>query len=195
MASLASPSKPHYRFGKEKGISPTLDGQGLAEAAGVGASQVILRFDNKGSRETAASNLSHRCVWGTAVDQIPADERVHYDAGLEEFRAAADWTQTSNLRLRKLKTRFPKAQQAYGVTATAKRRGAPRGARRIDTRRHECRLSRQESPGVPHSRKSHSPPSNCRNSLCRRYRTGADSSGSDNRLRYRSAAFRRSPCW
>jgi RHS repeat-associated protein len=38
--------------------------------------EMILQFDKTGTGDMVASNLSHRYLWGTAVDQILADEQV-----------------------------------------------------------------------------------------------------------------------
>ena len=42
---------------------------------------VVLQFEKTGSGAGAATDLSDRYLWGTAVDQILADEKVHYSSG------------------------------------------------------------------------------------------------------------------
>jgi len=49
-----------------------LAGEGL----GVRASQIALQFDKTGSGDADTGDLSHRYLWGPAVDQILADEQV-----------------------------------------------------------------------------------------------------------------------
>ena len=46
------------------------------ETPGVRASQIVLQFDTSGTGDAAASDLSHRYLWGRAVDQLLADEEV-----------------------------------------------------------------------------------------------------------------------
>ena len=43
--------------------------------------QIALQFDKTGTGDMVASNLTHRYLWGTSVDQILADEQVHYASG------------------------------------------------------------------------------------------------------------------
>ena len=55
------------------------DGDGTANSSTVFAydgNQIALQFDKSGSGDAAASDLSHRYLWGQAVDQILADESV-----------------------------------------------------------------------------------------------------------------------
>jgi hypothetical protein len=54
-------------------------------APGERASQIVLQFDKTGSGDVAATDLSHRYLWGTGVDQILADEQVHYDWTPEDY--------------------------------------------------------------------------------------------------------------
>jgi RHS repeat-associated protein len=39
-------------------------------------SQIVLQFDGTGGSDLAAANLSHRYLWGPAVDQLLADEQL-----------------------------------------------------------------------------------------------------------------------
>jgi hypothetical protein len=59
------------------------------EGPGVRASQIVLQFDKEGSTSTPSNagdtNLTHRYLWGTGVDQILADEQVHYDWTPEDY--------------------------------------------------------------------------------------------------------------
>jgi hypothetical protein len=54
-----------------------------------GSSQIVLQFDKEGSTSTPSNagdtNLTHRYLWGTGVDQILADEQVHYDWTPEDY--------------------------------------------------------------------------------------------------------------
>jgi RHS repeat-associated protein len=54
--------------------------------------QIALQFDREGSDPLTPSNLSHRYLWGPAVDQILADENVD-DGGPEDVL----WTLTDHL--------------------------------------------------------------------------------------------------
>ena len=47
--------------------------------------QIVMQFDKTGTGDLAASDLSHRYLWGTAVDQLLADEQVHYDSEQSQF--------------------------------------------------------------------------------------------------------------
>jgi RHS repeat-associated protein len=47
--------------------------------------QIVLQFDKTGTGDLGATDLSHRYLWGAAVDQLLADERVHYDSGQQQF--------------------------------------------------------------------------------------------------------------
>ena len=40
------------------------------------AGQIVLDFEKTGTGDAANGDLSHRYLWGTAVDQILADEAV-----------------------------------------------------------------------------------------------------------------------
>jgi RHS repeat-associated protein len=55
----------------------------------VRAPQIVLQFDKEGSTSTPSNagdtNLTHRYLWGTGVDQILADEQVHYDWTPEDY--------------------------------------------------------------------------------------------------------------
>ena len=47
---------------------------------------MLLQFDRSdGTGDLADTDLSHRYLHGGAIDQILADEQVHYDSGEEEF--------------------------------------------------------------------------------------------------------------
>jgi RHS repeat-associated protein len=52
-------------------------GSGVKSAFVYDGTQVALEFDKAGSGDLAASDLSHRYLWGPAVDQLLADEQVH----------------------------------------------------------------------------------------------------------------------
>ncbi len=48
--------------------------------------QITLQFEKDGEGQLAAADLSHRYLWqANAVDQLMADEQVHYDSQQEEF--------------------------------------------------------------------------------------------------------------
>jgi hypothetical protein len=55
------------------------DGDQTADASTIfvyDGNQITLQFDKTGTGNMVASDLSHRYLWGTAVDQILADEQV-----------------------------------------------------------------------------------------------------------------------
>ena len=63
-------------------ICRTLDsnGDGTIDASTVfvhDGGQVALQFDRTGTGSATAANLSHRYLWGKAVDQLLADEHVN----------------------------------------------------------------------------------------------------------------------
>ena len=74
-------------------VSRTLDADGAGGTADVQKSvyvydgdQVALQFDHGGAGNAAADDLSHRYLWNPqAVDQLFADEQVHYDREGEEL--------------------------------------------------------------------------------------------------------------
>ena len=74
-------------------ISRTLDPDGTSGATAVEQSffvhdgnQIALQFDKTGSGDLAATDMSHRYLWNPqAVDQLFADEQIHWDAQEEEF--------------------------------------------------------------------------------------------------------------
>ena len=45
----------------------------------------MLHFIGEGSGDLGAADLAHRYLWGNAVDQILADEQVHYDGVAEDY--------------------------------------------------------------------------------------------------------------
>jgi len=47
--------------------------------------QIALQFDKTGAGNATATDLTHRYLWGTAVDQILADEQLHYDGGTGNY--------------------------------------------------------------------------------------------------------------
>jgi RHS repeat-associated protein len=55
--------------------------------------QIVLQFDNTTGAELAATDLSHRYLWGPAVDQLLADEQV--TNGLSQSGTVV-WTFTDN---------------------------------------------------------------------------------------------------
>ena len=57
--------------------------------------QIVLQFQKTGTGDLAATDLSHRYLWGPAVDQLLADEQVHYDGLQPEFGNVV-WTLTDN---------------------------------------------------------------------------------------------------
>jgi hypothetical protein len=38
--------------------------------------QIVMQFDGTGTSDLTAANLSHRYLWGPAVDQLLADEQL-----------------------------------------------------------------------------------------------------------------------
>jgi RHS repeat-associated protein len=78
-------------------VSRTLDADGAGGSGDIQRSiyaydgdQVALQFDktyaNGSARDLAATDFSHRYLWNPqSVDQLFADEQVHYDDGEEEF--------------------------------------------------------------------------------------------------------------
>jgi RHS repeat-associated protein len=55
------------------------DGDGTVDSSTVyvyDGSQIALQFDHSGTGSAAASDLSHRYLWGPAVDQLLADEQL-----------------------------------------------------------------------------------------------------------------------
>ena len=72
------------------------DGDGTVDSSSVyvyDGNQIALQFDVSGTGSASASDLSHRYLWGPAVDQLLADERV------ESLGTAGDvvWPLTDNL--------------------------------------------------------------------------------------------------
>ena len=62
------------------------DGDGTADGSTIfvyDGNQIALQFDKTGTGDAAASDLSHRYLWGEAVDQILADETAD-DGGSED---------------------------------------------------------------------------------------------------------------
>jgi RHS repeat-associated protein len=63
-------------------LSPLPLGEGQGEGSGPGAGQIVLQFDKDVSSATGpasaltVADLSHRYLWGPAVDQILADEQL-----------------------------------------------------------------------------------------------------------------------
>jgi hypothetical protein len=49
-----------------------------------GGNQIVLHFQGEGAADLAAADLAHRYLWGNAVDQLLADEQVHYDDQLDD---------------------------------------------------------------------------------------------------------------
>ena len=50
------------------------------------AGQIVAQFDKTGTGDLAATDMSHRYLWSPqAVDQLFADEQVHYDGGQGDF--------------------------------------------------------------------------------------------------------------
>jgi len=74
-------------------IARTLDPDGTSGATAVEQSffvhdgnQIALQFDKTGSGDLAATDMSHRYLWNPqAVDQLFADEQIHWDAQAENF--------------------------------------------------------------------------------------------------------------
>ena len=80
-------------------VARTLDPDGTSGASDVeqtvyihSNNQIALQFDKTGASDLASSDLSHRYLWGQAVDQILADETVD-DGGAEDVL----WTLTDHL--------------------------------------------------------------------------------------------------
>jgi RHS repeat-associated protein len=72
------------------------DGDGTVDSSTIfvyDGNQIALQFDHTGTSDVAAADLSHRYLWGSAVDQLLADEHV------EELGTAGDvvWPLTDNL--------------------------------------------------------------------------------------------------
>jgi len=71
------------------------DGDGTTDSSTVfvhDGGQIALQFDKTGTGDVAAGDLSHRYLWGQAVDQILADETVD-DGGAEDVL----WALTDHL--------------------------------------------------------------------------------------------------
>jgi RHS repeat-associated protein len=72
----------------------TLNGTSVQQSVFIhDAGQVALQFDKTGGGNLAAGNLSHRYLWGPAVDQLLADEQVDWsdmDADGEVLWALTD---------------------------------------------------------------------------------------------------------
>ncbi len=58
--------------------------------------QVVLEFDKDGTGDVAATDLSHRYLWGEAVDQLLADEQVDW-AGNSTYEGEVLWAMTDSL--------------------------------------------------------------------------------------------------
>ena len=58
--------------------------------------QIVLQFDKSGSGDVEASNLSHRYLWGPAVDQLLADEQVDWVSD-SDADGPVYWAMTDNL--------------------------------------------------------------------------------------------------
>lgn len=59
--------------------------------------QVVLQFDKATTGDLEASDLSHRYLWGPAVDQLLADEQV--DWSNEEADGEVPWALTDKVIL------------------------------------------------------------------------------------------------
>jgi RHS repeat-associated protein len=87
-------------------IHKTLDPDGSHLSAGTiqqtvyvyDGNQIVLQFEKSGTGSLAAGNLTHRDLWGPAVDQLLAQENVHYNDAEEKF-VTDDllWALTDNL--------------------------------------------------------------------------------------------------
>ena len=77
------------------------DGDGTIDNSTVfiqDGNQIALQFDKTGTAAAATSDLSHRYLWGPAVDEILADEAVN--SGADQTPGTADdvlWTLTDHL--------------------------------------------------------------------------------------------------
>ncbi len=58
--------------------------------------QVVLEFDKDGTGDVAATDLSHRYLWGEAVDQLLADEQVDWP-GNSTYEGEVLWAMTDSL--------------------------------------------------------------------------------------------------
>ena len=64
-------------FNRWVGEVITIPGQATQQTRYVyDGNQIVLQFDGTGSGDLVAGNLSHRYLWGPAVDQLMADEQV-----------------------------------------------------------------------------------------------------------------------
>jgi RHS repeat-associated protein len=71
-------------------VGRTMDADGDAqidqrEAFAYDGNQIVLHFQGEGTADLAAADLAHRYLWGNAVDQLLADEQVHYDDQLDDY--------------------------------------------------------------------------------------------------------------
>jgi len=78
-----------YDFGN-RSVRKVLDsnGDGTTDGSTIfvyDGNQIALQLDKTGTGAAAATDLSHRYLFGTAVDQILADEQLHYDSGQSSF--------------------------------------------------------------------------------------------------------------
>ena len=59
--------------------------------------QIVLQFDKDGAGDVTAADESHRYLWGSAVDQLLADERTHLDGSGNIATQEVLWPLTDNL--------------------------------------------------------------------------------------------------
>jgi RHS repeat-associated protein len=82
--------------------------------------QIVLQFDGAGTDALTASDLSHRYLWGPAVDQLMADEQVVN--GLSQTGNVV-WALTDNLNtVRDLATYDPAGNGGQGATTIVNHR-------------------------------------------------------------------------
>ena len=125
--------------------------------------QIVMQFDGSGSGVLAASNLSHRYLWGPAVDQLLADEQLSAvtNGGYDQSTpGAVVWALGDNLNtVRDLATFDPSANSGQGATTIVNHRTYSAYGEllepdeRIQSQRHRRRLSlrlHRPSDGLRH---------------------------------------------